>query len=129
VLGIAPSATEFEINTHGHLELHSLDTELRHHFRLLARRDRTVEAVVHLQERNDAFAPYRTHPQRGVSCGGALDQCIQGIVRIGSIELSLAEPFMIRIIKSTLGFFTLAWPSTFFPFAARCPQIEMPGVI
>src|SRR5262249_14613656 len=127
VPGASPGMTELEVATHRYFELNRLDAEPRHDLGLLARRDRAVEAVVHLKERNDALAPDRAHPELGVTCRRALDQRVQGVVAVGAVELTLAEPLMCRIRKPVLGLLALARSGALLPFAAGDPQVEMPA--
>ena len=60
--GVAPASAELEIDPMRDLAGDDFAAEPRHHLALLARRDRAIQTVVHLQKRRDAFAPDRPHP-------------------------------------------------------------------
>ena len=70
------------------------------------------ERVVHLQQRDDAFAPAGAHPQFGVTRRRALDQRVHGGVDVGAPQ-PRAKPRMRAIGDSALGFLARAGAGAF----------------
>src|SRR5262245_58200770 len=79
---------------------------------------------MHLQQGDDALAPASTHPELGVSRSRTLDQCIQGLAGVRAPEL-LPVPGITSITYAAQRLLAFAWTSTFSPFAAWGPMIEM----
>ena len=124
--GVAPAAAEFQIDPHRHLERHGLAAQAGNQFALFARRHRAIERIVHLQERDNAFAPHGAHPELGVTRRRALDQCIQGGVNIGAPQ-PRAEPGMRAIGDSPLGLLERTGAGAFDVDTGRLVIIPMPA--
>ena len=107
--------------------MHGLAAQPRDQLRLLARRHRAVERVVHLQQRDDAFAPAGAHPQLGVPRRRALNQGVQRRVRLGAPQPT-ADTTDARDLDPALGFLARARAGALGPSDRRCfPAIPMPA--
>ena len=82
VLGVAPVAAELESARIGTSSLTASQASRATSSPCSGAVTEQLETVVHLQQRDDAFAPAGAHPQLGVTRGRSLDQRVQGGVDI-----------------------------------------------
>ena len=81
---VAPAPAELQIDPHRHFERDGVAAEPRDQLGLLARAHRAVQAIMHLQQRHDAFTPAGAHPKFGVPRRRALNQRIERRVDVGA---------------------------------------------